>query len=91
MTTAAITYHNGMRPLFEKARAEKLWFFTPYQQLWFTPDELLAYNEKGRFLWSAENWKLRSKSEYLEQFEQEAKKAHDALLAAKEKVRRSND
>lgn len=80
---------NGLKPLFEKAEKENLWFFSPYQCLWFSPDELKAKQAKGQFNWGAVNWELRSpkykldtlkqimetaKKEY-EEFEQKLKKA----------------
>jgi len=51
-------------PLFEKAEREGLWFFSPYQQLWFSPRELRAAQAEGRFRWGAVNWKLRPPTEY---------------------------
>jgi hypothetical protein len=49
----------GLRPMFEKARREGLWFYCNYQGLWFSPDELEAEQKRGSFVWGAVNWQLR--------------------------------
>ena len=54
-----------LKPMFRRARAEKLWFFTGYQQMWFSPDELAAENSNGRLLWGPVNWELRDPLEGL--------------------------
>jgi len=55
----------SMQPLFDQARREGKWFFTSYQQIWFSPDELEAQQRSGKFRWGPENWELRHPSEYL--------------------------
>lgn len=40
-----------------------------YGELWFTPKELRAEWNAGKFLWSAVNWKLRRPAERLRQLE----------------------
>jgi hypothetical protein len=55
----------SMAPLFREAREKKLWFYTSYQQIWFSPDELAALNAEGRLLWGAANWRLRDPVEEL--------------------------
>ena len=59
----------GMAPLFHEARAKKLWFFTSYQQIWFSPEELAAQHAVGKFLWGAANWRLRDPVEALNDFD----------------------
>lgn len=54
-----------MAPLFKQARTEGKWFFSSYQQLWFSPDELEATQRAGRFRWGPDNWRLRDPTEYL--------------------------
>lgn len=61
-----------MEKLFEEARAKGLWFYTPYQQLWFSPDELATRRANGRYRWDESNWKLRDPKERLEQIRKEA-------------------
>lgn len=56
----------SLAPLFKEAREKKLWFFTDYQQIWFSPDELAAQHKAGKFLWGAVNWQLRNPVEALQ-------------------------
>lgn len=71
-----------LAPLFERARAEGLWFHCSYQDLWFTPDDLEAAHANGRFVWGAVNWKLvRPEAYTLHMRELAAKSAHAAELA----------
>jgi hypothetical protein len=60
-----------LKPLFEKADKEGLWFYSYYQDIWFSPKELREKHEKGFFLWGAVNWKLRDPRERLSQFKEE--------------------
>lgn len=62
----------GMESMFAEARTQGLWFFTNYQQLWFSPDELEQHQRAGTFRWGAVNWRLRPPQEYLEQLKREA-------------------
>jgi hypothetical protein len=48
----------SLKPLFEKARKEKLLFRSDYQGIVFTPDELEQEQAKGHFVWGAVNWEL---------------------------------
>ena len=54
-------------PMFAKARAEGLWFYCKYQDIWFSPSELKAENDKGRFILGSVNWTLRDPIERLKQ------------------------
>lgn len=58
--------------MFNQARISGLWFFHGGMSgpLWFTPDELQAEQEKGKFVWGAVNWSLRSPTILLEQLTQ---------------------
>lgn len=49
----------SLEPLFEKAEKEKLWFYTNYQGLWFTPSELREQHKKDCFVWGVDNWELK--------------------------------
>lgn len=44
--------------MMQKAKAEGLWFHCSDQDLWFSPEDLEKYWEKGSFRWGAANWKL---------------------------------
>jgi hypothetical protein len=48
--------------LFEQARREQLWFYSLYQSLWFSPDELLVR-------WGVVNWQLRDPKERVEEID----------------------
>ena len=72
---------HDLAPLFERADAEVLWFFSPYQRLWFSPDELRRHHANGKFRWSAVNWQLRNPQERLD----ELGRAIDEAIEAKER------
>jgi hypothetical protein len=55
----------GLKPLFAEARKTGKWFYSAYQCLWFSPDELEKNQRDGRFLWGAVNWQLRKPEEEL--------------------------
>ena len=63
---------NSLKPLFEKAEKEKLWFYSNYQDMWFSPKELKEYQSKDCFIWGADNWKLRNPKEELERLYKQA-------------------
>lgn len=52
------TIRVSMRPLFEKAEKDGLWFYQKFQGRYFTPDQLKAEQAAGRFLWGRANWQL---------------------------------
>lgn len=60
--------------MFEQAEREGLWFYSPYQQLWFSPRQLRAHHEAGKFRWGAVNWKLRDPRERIADLRDEAAK-----------------
>jgi hypothetical protein len=50
---------DGLKPLFKKARKEKLLFQSNYDRdIIFTPDELKKAQAEGRFVWGPVNWEL---------------------------------
>ncbi len=59
-----------LEPLFKKAVNLKLWFYCSYQGMWFSPKELREQHAKGKFIWGAVNWQLRSPLEALERIKQ---------------------
>jgi hypothetical protein len=48
----------SLKPLFEKAEKEGLWFKSGYQQLLFSPVELKKLHKEGRYIWGPINWAL---------------------------------
>lgn len=55
----------SLKPLFERARREGLWFRWRYQDIWFSPKELEAEQSRDRFLWGQDNWTLDDPKEHL--------------------------
>jgi hypothetical protein len=51
--------------MFQEAEEKRLWFWSRYQDLWFSPAELRAQHQRGSFRWGHENWKLRDPTELL--------------------------
>lgn len=51
--------------LMKRAQEEHLWFWTRYQDLWFSPSELRNHWDRGQFRWGAVNWELRDPAERL--------------------------
>jgi hypothetical protein len=60
---------NGLEPLFNQAERECLWFYSRYQDMWFSPNELREAHSKGRFIWGAPNWELRDPQEKIDSLE----------------------
>lgn len=72
----------SMESLFRRAREERLWFFSSYQQLWFSPEELKRAQDCGDFRWGVANWELRDPRERVNQLRTQA----TALLRAAETI-----
>jgi hypothetical protein len=70
---------DGLKPLFERAEREKLWFYSPYQDLWFSPEELREAQSEGRFIWGELNWHLRSPYERINQLEQQRRSLNEQM------------
>ncbi len=68
-----------LTPLFERAEKDKLWFYTSYQMLWFSPKELRKQQAKGSFVWSVGNWQLRNPQERLNQLNNELELAKQRM------------
>src|ERR1700684_2463853 len=49
--------------MMERAKQQRLCFWSPYQDLWLTPEELQSAWNLGLFRWGAVNWKLRDPAE----------------------------
>lgn len=76
----------SLAPLFKAADQNGLWFFSRYQGLWFSPDDLRKAQQKDKFVWGAVNWELRNPNEKIKELEREQKIATDNLRAFKEKL-----
>ncbi len=63
---------NSLRKMFDEAEQKRLWFFSQYQHLWFSPSKLKEEQSSGRFRWGAENWRLRDPKERLEELRRDA-------------------
>lgn len=50
---------DGLKPLFEKAEKKNLWFYSTYQDAWYTPKELRKCYERITALQKAVDWELR--------------------------------
>ena len=68
-------------PLFERAEREGLWFYGRYHDIWFSPAELRAMHEQGRFIWGVQNWELLPPAHGLARLQG---KMEDAQLAVDE-------
>lgn len=77
---------DSLEPLFKEAEEEGLWFFSTYQRLWFSPEELREAHEEGRFIWGPDNWELRDPQERLEELERKKQNAEEELKQFREKV-----
>lgn len=72
----------AMDALFDKARREGLWFHCAYQDLWFSPADLEAQQERGCFRWGPVNWTLRDPQERVDDLRRKATR----LIADAERV-----
>ena len=77
--TSEKTIQMMLRPLIESARGRGMWLWCSYQDLWFSPDELEAKNNQGKFLWGPINWVIRDPQEHIQQLKQGIERAEDAL------------
>ena len=76
----------GLKPLFDKARKEKLWFYCGYQGMWFAPDELEAYHKDNKFVWGAVNWQLRNPKEQLDNLKMIVENSQKNVVDFKERM-----
>ena len=58
----------SLEPMFERAIAEKLWFFhhpKTGEEIWCSPEYLRLEQSNGRLILSPENWELRNPVGYM--------------------------
>ncbi len=67
----------NLKPLFERAERDGLWFYCSYQDLWFSPKQLRIEQANGRFRWGAVNWRLRDPKEQLYDIEKKTEEMRD--------------
>jgi len=61
--------------MFEKADAEKLWFYHEsgeVGEVWASPEYLRLMQSQGRLLWSPEHWELRNPIGYMKTLHRKA-------------------
>lgn len=80
----------ALKAMFARARAEDLWFWTPYQDLWFHPDELeRLQNEERRFCWGPVNWELRDPIEQIAELDSKTRKGFEEKARVLDAIRKS--
>ena len=65
----------SLQSLFEKADAEKLWFYHESEEVgdvWASPEYLRLMQSQGRLLWSPEHWELRNPVGYMKSLHRKA-------------------
>lgn len=75
-----------LAPMFERAEAERLWFWCSYQDIWLSPAELRAEQDQGRLIWGAVNWKLRDPAEMIAERQARVDAAQRELDAVRRRV-----
>ena len=64
-----------LKPLFDLAETQKLWFWSHQHDLWFSPDDLKELQRNGRFVWGSDHWELRDPKEKLDRLKHLAENA----------------
>lgn len=78
----------SLEPLFKEAAENGKWFYSPYQGMWFSPQELRKEHSSGRLCWGPSNWMLRDPGEMIAGIADEIKRLNTRLTEALERVRR---
>lgn len=88
-----MTFHNsafdelpGLEDLIKYAEENGLWMRCTYQDIWFTPGELMAHIENGRFRWGVINWMLHDPKILLEQLKMKIELAQREFDVMEKKV-----
>lgn len=64
LTEARKTTILSLDKMFDRARADKLWFFCRFQKLWLSPSQLKEQMKLGNYIWGPSNWVLRDPTKY---------------------------
>lgn len=78
-----------LEPLFAEAERDGKWFHHNSMMvgpLWFSPGELRAEHEKGKFIWGAVNWRLRDPLEGLKQIADDRARSEAELGAFRKRM-----
>ena len=75
-----------LEAMFEKAEKEELWFYSYYQNLWFSPKELRRKHKEGKFVWGITNWTLRNPSEKIAELEQSKRTINKEIENIKSRI-----
>ena len=86
MTTEQAKLPEGIAELMETANENGLWFYSTYQQMWFSPSELTEEMQSGRFRWGPNNWKLRNPSLLITELVSEVNTVQKRLENAKRRI-----
>ncbi len=84
----------GLAPLFAEAKEKGLWFqgmVFGHDEIKFSPKELRKYHEKGKYIWSAENWKLINPKDILASLSEDIYQAECAYRNFLERIENKDD
>lgn len=73
--------------IIEQARKSGKWLHCAYNDLWFSPDELVTAQSEGRFRWGPCNWSLRDPRERRKQLAENVDRNEAALREFDAKLR----
>ena len=66
---------DALEPLFAEAGRTSRWFWARQYDLWFSPGELRAEHDRGKFIWGPPNWELRDPQEGMNALDEAAEQA----------------
>lgn len=75
-----------LQPLFDEAKEKGLWFYSFYQNLWFSPKDLRRLHRKGRYIWGRDNWELRDPQERLAELQGKKMDIEKQIIELKAKI-----
>lgn len=89
MITSDESIRVSLVPLFERAESQGLWFYhnSLAGEVWFHPEELKEHQEKGHYLWGAENWELRDPAERLKALRENVVFAQEQVTIFSERMK----
>ncbi len=83
-----------LAPLFAEAKEKGLWFqgmVFGHDEIKFSPKELREYHEKGKYIWSVENWKLIDPEKIIQGFERKLERIKNERWKFSERMAHGND